>query len=330
MANVATQNQLTMPELRERLKKEGVAYAKFRDNVRDQLLVEKVREREVVSRIHISDADIDALLDQRRAETLSKAELDIAQILITVPEGASVTTVAERRERAQAALRRLRAGEDFGTVARDVSEDANRAQGGDIGPRAADRLPDLFVRAVQPLKPGEVTPELLRSGAGFHILKLVARKEADPFSVQQTRARHILLRPSAELTPEAAGRRLLQFKAEIQSGQRTFEQLARANSEDASAAQGGDLGWTSPGSFVPEFEDALDGLPIGGISDPVVTRFGVHLVQVIERRQVTLDRRQQREQARNVLREKKFEEAYAEWLRDLRGRAYIELREPPA
>ena len=330
VANVATQNQLTMPELRERLKKEGVAYAKFRDNVRDQLLVEKVREREVVSRIHISDADIDALLDQRRAETLSKAELDIAQILITVPEGASVTTVAERRERAQAALRRLRAGEDFGTVARDVSEDANRAQGGDIGPRAADRLPDLFVRAVQPLKPGEVTPELLRSGAGFHILKLVARKEADPFSVQQTRARHILLRPSAELTPEAAGRRLLQFKAEIQSGQRTFEQLARANSEDASAAQGGDLGWTSPGSFVPEFEDALDGLPIGGISDPVVTRFGVHLVQVIERRQVTLDRRQQREQARNVLREKKFEEAYAEWLRDLRGRAYIELREPPA
>ena len=330
VANVATQNQLTMPELRDRLKKEGVAYSKFRDNVRDQLLVEKVREREVVSRIKISDGDIDAFLEERRAAAQSKADLDIAQILVTVPEGASVAAVGERRERALAALRRVRAGEDFATVAKDMSDDSNRAQGGDIGMRPADRLPDLFVKSVQPLKPGEVTPELIRSGAGFHILKLVARKEIDPFGVQQTRARHILLRPSAELTPEAASRRLLQFKAEIQSGQRTFEQLARANSEDASASQGGDLGWTSPGAFVPEFEDAIDALPIGGISEPVVTRFGVHLVQVVDRRQVTLDRRQQREQARNVLREKKFEQAYTDWLRDLRGRAYIELRDPPA
>ena len=155
------------------------------------------------------------------------------------------------------------------------------------------------------------------------------RKEAGPFTVQQTRARHILLKPSSELSADAAARRLAQFKREIESGSRSFEQLARANSEDGSAAQGGDLGWTGPGAFVPEFEEAIAALPIGGLSDPLTTRFGVHLIQVVDRRQVDVDVREQREQARGILREQKFEGAYAEWLRDLRGRAYIELRDPP-
>jgi len=329
VANVAVQNQLTLAQLKERLKKEGVAYAKFRDNIRDQMMVERVREREVINRIRVSDAEIDALLAQRRQEAGANAEFDIAQILVTVPEGASLSLANERRQRALAALARVRGGEDFTAVARELSEDANRGQGGKIGLRAADRLPDLFVKAVQPLKPGDVAPELVRSGAGFHILKLVERKEAGPFTVQQARVRHILLRPSSELTVEAATRRLAQFKREIQSGSRTFEQLARANSEDGSASQGGDLGWTSPGAFVPEFEEAIAALPIGGVSDPVTTRFGLHLIQLLERRQTELDARQQREQARNILREQKFEGAYADWLRDLRGRAYIELRDPP-
>ncbi len=329
VANVAAQNQLTMPQLRERLRREGIDYAKFRQNVRDQMLVERVREREVTSRIRISDADIDALIEQRRNAAGAVAELDIAQILVTVPDGASAAVLAERRARAQAALQRVRGGEDFASVAREISEDANHANGGGIGPRPADRLPDLFVKAVQPLKPGEVAPELLRSGAGFHVLKLVERKEGSAFTVQQVRARHILLRPSAELTAEAATNRLAQFKREIQAGSKTFEQLARDNSEDGSAGQGGDLGWAAPGQFVPEFEEALDALPVGGLSDPFVTRFGIHIVQVIDRRQVTLDRKQQREQARNILREQKFEEAYADWLRDLRGQAYVELRDPP-
>ncbi|MEO8080518.1 MAG: peptidylprolyl isomerase [Caldimonas sp.] len=329
VANVATQNQLTLPQLRERLRSEGIAYAKFRDNVRDQLLVERVREREVVSRIKISDAEIDELLDRRRAEMSNKAEYDIAQILISVPDGASVVEVVERRNRALAALQRVRAGADFATVAREVSEDGNRVRGGDIGMRAADRLPDIFVQAVQALKAGDIAPELIRSEAGFHVLKLVARKDPGAFSVQQTHVRHILLRPSNELSVAAAASRLLQFKREIESGAKTFEQVARANSEDGSAARGGDLGWASPGAFVPEFEEAINALPMGGLSDPIVTRFGVHLVQVVDRRTVTLDAKQQREQARNILRERKFEEAYAEWLRDLRGRAYVELREPP-
>ena len=329
VANVAAQNQLTIAQLRERLRQEGVPFAKFRDNIRDQMMVERVREREVVSRIKVSDAEIDDLIAKRRAAAGISAQVNIAQILVTVPEGAADGVVAERRGRAEAALARVRGGADFAAVAREISEDGNRAQGGEIGLRPLERLPDLFVRAVERLKPGEVAPELARSGAGFHVLKLVERKENAAFTVDQSRARHILLRPSPELTVEAAARRLVEFKREIVSGARTFEQLARANSEDGSAAQGGDLGWQAPGSFVPEFEDVVAKLPVGGISDPVQTRFGLHLIQVVDRRQTTIDNRQLREQARNILREQKFEAAFAEWLRDLRGRAYIELRDPP-
>jgi len=327
--NVATQNQMTMPQLRERLRQEGIPFAKFRDNIRDQIMVERVREREVVSRIRITDAEIDELIEKRRSASGTSAQVNVAQILVTVPEGAADGVVAERRGRAEAALNRVRAGEDFAVVAREISEDSNRSQGGEIGMRPVDRLPDLFARATQGLKPGEVAPELIRSGAGFHVLKLVDRRESGAFTVDQSRARHILLRPSAELSAEAAARRLMQFKRDILSRTRTFEQLARDNSEDGSAAQGGDLGWTAPGSFVPEFEEAMTALPVGGISDPVTTRFGLHLIQVVDRRQTTVDIRQLREQARNILREQKFEAAFAEWMRDLRGRAYIEYRDPP-
>ena len=328
VANVAVQNQLTLPQLRERLRREGIEYAKFRANVKDQMIVERLREREVAGRIRVSDAEIDKLLEERRAGG-ANAQFNIAQILVAVPENATQVVLAERRERAMAALRRVRAGEDFAGVAREVSQDANRATGGEIGMRPVDRLPDVFVRAVRPLNAGEVSPELLRSAAGYHVLKLIERRDEGAFSVQQVRARHILLRTSAALTGEAAARRLGQFRREILAGSKTFEQLARENSEDGSAAQGGDLGWASAGSYVPEFEEALAQLDVGGISEPLATRFGVHLVQVVDRRQVTLDAKQQREQARNILREQKFEEAYGEWLRDLRSRAYIELREPP-
>jgi peptidyl-prolyl cis-trans isomerase SurA len=328
--NVAIQNQLTLAQLRERLTKEGVSYAKFRDGIKDQMMVERVREREVIGRIRVTDAEIDALLAERRQAAGANAQVNIAQILVGVPEGTSVAATVELRQRAVAALNRVRAGEDFATVAREVSDDNNRARGGEIGLRQIDRLPDLFSKAVANLAPGEVAPEVLRSGAGFHVVKLIERATTGPFTVVQSRTRHILLRPSAELSAEAAARRLLQFKRDIQSGARTFEQLARANSEDSSAAQGGDLGWTSPGAFVPEFEEAIGELPIGGVSEPVATRFGIHLIQLVDRREVALEPKQQREQARNILRERKFEGAYTEWLRDLRGRAYIELRDPPS
>src|SRR5215831_13841980 len=216
VANVAQQNQMTMAQLRERLKQEGISYAKFRDNIRDQMLVERVREREVVSRIRITDAEIDDVIEKRRKAAGMATELNVAQILVAIPEGATDAVVAERRARAEAALKRVQSGEDFATVAREVSEDANRAQGGEIGLRASDRLPDLFLRAVERLQPGEVAPEVVKSAAGFHVVKLVERKESD-FTIEQSRVRHILLRPSPELSPEAAARRLLQFKSDIQS-----------------------------------------------------------------------------------------------------------------
>ena len=329
VANVAAQNQLTPAQLRERLKKEGIDYARFRNNVRDQLQVERVREREVQARITITDAEVDAVLDKQRAAAGSATEYNIAQILVTVPENASESLIAERRTKAEAALNRVRSSSPFDVVAREVSEDGNKARGGEIGMRPADRLPDIFVEAVRGLKPGEVAPTLLRSGAGFHVMKLIDKREGGAFSVTQTRARHILLRPSPQLSQEAAVRRLQEMKRQIQSGSRNFDQLARDNSEDGSAPQGGDLGWVSPGGFVPEFEEAMNALPINGLSEPVVSRFGVHLIQVIERRKMSLDLRQQREQARNILREQKFEDAYTAWARDLRARAYIEMREAP-
>ena len=329
--NVAVQNKMTMPQLRARLAQQGIAYTVFRNNLRDQTLMERVREREVNARIRISNEEIDTAIERRRAAAEGGLQLNLAQILVTVPEGASPAEVGQRQARAEAALARVKAGESFETVAREISEDGNRAQGGVIGMRPAERLPDLFVEFVKPLKSGEVGPVLLRSGAGFHVLKVVERNQGlgAGFTVPQTRARHILLRPSAQLSQEAAGRRLAEFKAQIVKGTKTFEQLAQDNSEDGSAARGGDLGWSSPGMLVPEFEDTMNGLEINGISDPINSRFGVHLIQVLERRETVLDAKQQREQMRNVLREQKFEDAYTDWIRDLRGRAYVELREPP-
>lgn len=326
--NVAAQNQLTVPQLVDRLRQEGMDFSRFRANLRDQMLVERVREREVQGRIKVSDKEIDDFLAKQRGEAKADVEYDVAQILIPVPEGASVATVAEREARARSAQQRVRNGEDFAAVAKQMSEDANRDHGGEIGLKPASRLPDLFVNAVKTLQPGQVAPELVRSGAGFHLLKLIDRQESSGIKVTQTHARHILLRPSPQLPADVAIKRLAEMKQRIEHGAR-FDELARQYSEDGSAAAGGDLGWVGPGAFVPEFEEAMNALPVGGISDPVVSRFGVHLIQVIERREVALDPKQLREQARNVLREQKFDEAYAEWIRDLRAKAYIEMREPP-
>ncbi|MEI8267417.1 MAG: peptidylprolyl isomerase [Betaproteobacteria bacterium] len=326
---VAAQNQLSVPQLRERLAAEGIDLARFRANLRDQLLVERTREREVYQRIRITDSDVEDYLERQRRAASAEAPLNLAQILISVPEGAPEAVVAERRRLAEVALARVRAGEPFEAVARQLSEDAQREQGGEIGARPTSRLPDLFVEATRSLKVGEVTPALVRSGAAFHVLKVLSRGDAGPAQVAQTRSRHILLRLSTRLTSEAAQARLAGYRRQIESAARTFEDMAREFSEDGSAAQGGDLGWSSPGTMVPEFEEAMNALPVGGLSQPVVSRFGVHLIQVLERRDVAVDPKQLREQARNALREQRFDDAYVDWARDLRGRAYVEMREPP-
>jgi peptidyl-prolyl cis-trans isomerase SurA len=326
---IALQNQMTMAQLRTRLASDGLDMPRFRANIRDQMLIERVREREVAQRIRITDTEIDSFIATERGNAAGEVQYNIAQVLVTVPENASESLVAERKARAEAAFQRIRAGEAFAAVARQLSEDDNRERGGEIGLKPADRLPDVFLEAVRPLKNGEVVPALLRTGAGFHVLKLIERAEGGAFRVEQTRARHILLRPSEQLSEAAVRTRLADFKRQIEAGTRRFEDLAREHSLDASAASGGDLGWASPGQYVPEFEAGMKPLAIGGVSDPVVTRFGVHLIQVLERRSVALDTKQLRDQARAALRERKFGDAYNEWLREVRGRAYVEFREPP-
>lgn len=330
VANVAAQNKITMAQMREQLAKEGIDFARFRKNVREQMLLERVREREVQSRIRITDADVEALLAKQRADNAATPSYNLAQILIPVPESATDAEVARLKGRADAALARVRGGEAFEAVARDlVSDERDKASGGELGLRPVDRLPDAFIEHVRGVASGQVAPTVLRTGAGFHLLKVVERQDSQAFSVIETHSRHILLRPSAQLDQAAIIRQLAQIKAQIVTGAATFEAAAKEHSEDGSAAQGGDLGWTMPGTFVPEFDDAMKALPIGEVSDPVISRFGIHLIQVLERRQAAMNPRQEREQARNVLREKKFDEAYAEWTRELRQRTYIEMREPP-
>ena len=327
--NIAAQNQISMEVLRQRLAAEGMDYARFRATLRDQIMIERMREREVYRRIQISDEEVDKILDEERARINAAAETNLAQILVTVPERADEATVAARRERVMAALARVRGGEAFDAVAREVSEDGNRARGGEIGLLPAARLPDVFIEATCLLRPGEVTAQPLRSGAGFHILKVVERKEIPLGEATETRARHVLLRTSPQLSAEVASRRLADYRRQIETGARSFEDIARQYSEDGSAASGGELGWAGPGVMVPEFEAAMNALPVGGLSAPVVSRFGVHLIQVLERRKVVLDVKQLREQARNALREQRFEQVYLDWTKELRSRAYIEFREPP-
>jgi peptidyl-prolyl cis-trans isomerase SurA len=326
---IASQNKLTMAQLRERLALDGLDLPRLRATLKDQLMIERVRESEVARRIRITDTEVEDFIEQTVGKATGEVRYNIAQILVRLPDGASEAQIAERRARAEALFARVRGGEDFGGLARSVSDDDTRATGGELGLRDADRIPDAFLEVVRPLKSGELAPSIVRTGAGFHILKLVERSESSAFQITQTKARHILLRPSDQLNENAVRARLADFRRQIEAGTRRFEDLAREHSLDGSAQAGGDLGWASPGQFVPEFEEAMNKLPLGGISQPVASRFGFHLIQVVERRQSALDRKQLRDQARQALREKKFDEAYSEWLREVRGRAYVELREPP-
>jgi len=328
IANIAQSNKMTSDQLRDRLRQQGLDYGTFRAGIRDQITIERIREREVVNHIRVTDTEVADYIAKMRGGRSAAPQINIAQILITVPDKATPAIEAERKARAEQALARVNNGEPFEQVVRDMSEDSNKAKGGEMGSRAVDKYPDLFASAVANIKVGG-TSGVVRSGAGFHVLKVVSRGEESGLTVTQTRVRHIVLRPSPSLSIDAAERRVVEFRQQIASGAKTFEELARQFSEDGSAQAGGDLGWASPGSFVPEFEEAMDKLPIAGLSTPVRSRFGVHLIQVIDRRETTIDPKQLREQATNSLREQKFDPAYAEWVADLRAKAFIEYREPP-
>lgn len=328
---IARQNQLDVAELHRRLARDGVVLSQFRAQLRDQLILTRLRERDVEPRVRVSDLEVDQYLREQQSNSNPAAqEINLAQILVTVPDAATPVQIAALQARAQRALVRAQAGEDFTTLVREFSDASDLTKGGQLGLRSTDRYPPLFLEATQTLAVGGVS-KLVRSGAGFHILKVIEKKNAalPAMTVSQSRARHILLRVSPQLSEAAARDKLSSFKKRILAGQADFAALAHDNSQDGSAAQGGDLGWANPGMFVPEFEEVMNRLAPGQISDPLVSRFGVHLIQLTERRNVTLNPREQRESVRAMLREKKLDDAYATWARDLRGRAYVEMREPP-
>jgi len=328
---IAAQNQLDLATLHRRVEADGLSVSQFRSQLRDQISLQRLRERELTPRVRVSELDIDAYLqEQQSAQDASKMNLNLAQILIAVPENAAADQVQDLQARAQKALERARAGEDFALLVRELSEPSAQANGGQLGLRSADRYPDLFVNATREVPQGAFS-DVVRSPAGFHVLKVLEKTRAGlpAMAVTQTRARHILLVPSAQQSEAQARSRLLDLKKRLQSGQADFAALAREFSQDGSAAQGGDLGWANPGMFVPEFEQAINQLAPGEVSEPLLSRFGLHLIQLLERRQVSLTQAQQREAVRAQLREKKLDEALRSWLQEQRGRAYVELREPP-
>ena len=328
--NVARQNQIDVAELRRRIALDGMTSTQFRNDLRDQILMSRLRDRELDSRVRVSDAEVEQYLrEQTDVAPAAPTEINLAQVLVAVPENATPQQVAERLARAQDVEKRARAGEDFAALARSFSDGTDAAAGGEMGLRSPDRYPELFLQATAQLAAGGITAPV-RSGAGFHILKVIDKRQGGMLqSITQQHARHILLRLDAQQTEANARERLATMRRRIVAGQADFAALAQASSQDGSAAQGGDLGWSNPGQFVPEFEEVLDALRPGEISEPIVSRFGVHLIQLLERRQYQLNPREQREVARNMVRERKMDEAYRSWLQELRGRAYVELRQAP-
>ncbi len=330
LARIAEQSGMSLPQFRERLDKEGISFARFRSDVRDDIVITRLRDREVDSRIQISEGEIDNFLAEQAGVTAGAVEYNLAQILLRVPDNASTDRIEATRRQAVDLMAQLRSGADFARLAASNSASPEALSGGSLGWRTADRLPTLFLDAIKGLQPGSLAP-LVRSPGGFHILKLVGRRDAAEGRlasgpVEQTRVRHILLRVS-DLTPEAeVRRRLLDLRERVVKGGQDFGQLARLHSVDSTATRGGELGWIYPGDTVPEFERAMALLKPGEVSEPVQSPFGWHLIQVMERRTDESPIERNRLAARMALRERKGEEAYLEWIRQLRDRTYVEYR----
>lgn len=324
LRRIAEGNNVSVSDMRASIEKDGMDWDRFRNDIREQIIVSRLRDREVDNRVNVSEGEIDAYLANPPPADVGKVNL--AHILVRAPEQATPEQLAQGRAKAEKALAQLKAGEDFGKVAATFSDAPDALSGGVLGVRPVDRLPQLFNDALAKLQPGEVS-DILQSPAGFHIVKLLERQDAKQGmpTLKQTHARHILIRIN-ELTSEAdARRKLATVKERLDNGQ-DFAELAKLYSDDLSASKGGDLGWLYQGDTVPEFERAMDALDINQVSAPVQTPFGLHLIQVIERRVDSASQDRQRLTARMALRERKADEAYQDWLRQMRDDAYVEYR----
>jgi peptidyl-prolyl cis-trans isomerase SurA len=322
---IAEQNKLSMSEFRSALEKDGVSFRKFREDIRSEIILARLREREVENRINVTEAEIDNLLTTQASRKDVVDEFEISHILIRTKEEASPDELQQLRDKAERALQKLQEGEDFAQVSASFSDAPNALEGGKLGWKSDTQVPALFLDALKPLQPGNFTP-VLRSPNGFHILKLDNRRGASAtMMVQQTHARHILIKASEIVSEADARHRLEDLKERLENGA-DFTELARLHSEDGSAGKGGDLGWVNPGDTVPEFEKAMNGLKPGEISTPVQSPFGWHLIEVIERRSQDMTKEAARLKARQEIRARKSDEAYQDWLRELRDRAYVEYR----
>ena len=326
LERIAEDNKLSLDAFRAQLEKDGVNFARFREEVRNEIVVSRLKEREVDSRIMITDAEIDGYLRNQTAQGGKDDEYNLAHILILVPEEAAPEQIQARRAVAERALTQLKGGADFRQVSASFSDAQNALEGGTLGWRSAARLPEMFVDGVKGLKVGDISP-ILRSANGFHILKLLDKRgNQTPVIVQQTHVRHVLVRTNEVVSEADAKQRLTDLRERIVLGNADFAELARQHSEDASAARGGDLGWISPGETVPDFERAMDALEVNGVSEPVRSPFGWHLIQVLARRTEDLSGERQRMAARQAIRQRKSDEAYQEWIRLQRDKAYVEYR----
>jgi peptidyl-prolyl cis-trans isomerase SurA len=325
IARIAEDNKISVEQMRETLGKDGVNFVKFREDIRDEIIMARLREREVDNKITIADSEIDNLLTSLQAQGGQTEEFDLSHILVRVPEQVSPEQLRERRTRADQALSQIKSGADFRQVAATFSEAPDAVQGGAMGWREITRLPTIFAEVVRGMKVGEVSA-VLRSPNGLHILRVNGRRGQDaPVIVSQTHARHILIKTSEVVAENEARERLVKLKERLDNNA-DFAELARLQSEDGSASRGGDLGWLSPGDTVPEFEKAMDALKPNEISAPVRSPFGWHIIQVLERRNEDMSKQQQRLQARMSLRAQKADEAFQEWLRQLRDKAFVEYR----
>lgn len=325
LARIAQQNNMPLDQFRRALEQEGVDFNAFREQVRTEMIISRLREREVDNKVVVTDAEIDNYLANSSSDTGRQTEYLLAHILIVTPEGASPEQLQRLRARAEKALAELQAGADFNQVSAAYSDAQNALQGGVLGWRAEGQLPTLFVGAVRDLPIGGLTP-VLRSSNGYHILKLLDKRGRDvPTVIKQTRARHILVRTNEVVSDADARNRLRLLRERIVNGA-DFAELARLHSDDLSAAKGGDLGWLSPGDTVPEFERAMEALKPGEVSQPIQSPFGWHLIQVLERRDQDVTQERRRIEARAAIRARKADEAFEDWVRQMRDRAYVEYR----
>jgi peptidyl-prolyl cis-trans isomerase SurA len=324
IGRIAAGNRMTPQQFRLALEKDGVNYARFREEIRDEMTTVRLREREVDSKLVISDGEVDLYL-ANQASAGGGEEVQLAHILLRAPESASPEQLQKLRQRGEQALKRAKAGENFAQLTASFSDAPDALQGGNLGWRPLERLPQIYAEAAVRMKPGDVS-DLLRSSAGFHIIKLLGKRGGSaPASIQQTHARHILIKVNEVVSETEARRKMENLRERLVNGG-DFAELARLYSQDGSAAKGGDLGWVSPGDTVPEFEAAMDALKVKEFSQVVQSPFGMHLIQVLERRQRDVSAERQRAAARQALRERKLDDAYQDWLRQIRDRAYVEVR----